>query len=193
MFADLKNENWDSVIVKASKDIGLVNCIRPGSESHYTILHGAARKGAPNKIVEQLIKIGAFRSLTTNKGEFAVDLARKHGHNNLVSALTPIYNYDIEPEILKSIESNFHKLIIKETDDLISKYSLKLPNLRILLELQNDKVYFPIPGMMGGVFFSLITLDGKTILNVQIESRMWGGADYYEVTSESIKTIRRDS
>lgn len=194
MFKKLKSCDWDSVIEIASRDIGLVNCIRPGSDSWYTILHGAARGGASHEVVKKIIELGAFLTMKTSNGETASDLAQKFGHDDLIPLLTPKFCFEIDQNALKSMESNFHSLIRKKTEDLISKHSLRLPDLNILIEIpQNEKIYYPIPGMMGGVLFSFKIKDKRAFLNVQIESRMWGGADYYEVSEDGFHLLRSDS
>ena len=194
MFSKLKNSEWSSVIEIASADINLVNCVRPGSDSFYTILHGAARIGAPIEVIEKIIELGAFRTMKTKNGETAFDLAIKYGNDELVPLLIPKLNFESEQNTLKLIEKNLHLLITKETEGLIYKHLLRLPDINVLLEIQQyDMVYFPIPGMMGGVFFSFNVKNNNALLYVQIESRMWGGADYYEVSVDGYRVLRRES
>ena len=194
LFRKLKNSEWNSVFELASSDANLVNCVRPGSDSYYTILHGAARIGAPTEVINKFIDLGAFKTMKTKSGETPFDLARKFGHDEIVNLLIPKINFECDFNTLKSIENNLHLLITKETEGLVYKHSLRLPDISILLEIRHDdRVYFSIPGMMGGVSFSLKCIDKKVVLEVQIESRMWGGADYYEVSEVGSRLLRRES
>ena len=53
--------------------------MRPGGHSRYTVLHQAAHGGAPVAVVEQLLALGAWRTIRTACGERPVDVAGAGG------------------------------------------------------------------------------------------------------------------
>ena len=58
-----KHYQWPEVLEILENRPDLVNATRPGGRSLYAPLHQAANGGAPNIVIESLLKIGAFRTL----------------------------------------------------------------------------------------------------------------------------------
>src|SRR5262252_6456505 len=88
--------------------------------------------------------------------ETPFDVARRRGHNHLLSELQPVFRREV-PE-LDAIQHNFHALIRERADHLVHEHALRLPELEPLLELQKPKMWFPIPGMYGGFSYWLDTV-----------------------------------
>ena len=60
----------------------LINCTRVGGKAWYTPLHHAAWNGAPKPVVQELLDLGAWRSLRNSRGERPLDVAVRRGHTH---------------------------------------------------------------------------------------------------------------
>src|SRR5690349_21155595 len=69
-----KAYDWDNVRAMLARYGDLINSTRPGGKSRYAVLHQAAHGGAPVVVVEQVLRLGAWRTLRTAEGERAVDI-----------------------------------------------------------------------------------------------------------------------
>ncbi|VCT90284.1 hypothetical protein MHAS_01988 [Mycolicibacterium hassiacum DSM 44199] len=84
--------NWQRVIQDLNPDNHLldVNQWRPGDASWTTVLHEAAKQGAPLDVVSWLINRGALRSQRDAEGKTPYDVAKLEGHApELLDLLAP--------------------------------------------------------------------------------------------------------
>src|SRR4051812_43980235 len=96
----VKAYDWDNALAILARHGDLINSTRPGGRSLYTVLHQAAHGGAPTEVVEQLLALGAWRTLRTAEGERPVDIAGRRDHRHLVAILEPVFQRDISRDAL---------------------------------------------------------------------------------------------
>ncbi|WP_161625011.1 ankyrin repeat domain-containing protein [Paramagnetospirillum caucaseum] len=172
-----KNADWDKLFALLTDAPELVNAIRPGGASHYTPLHQAAYAGAPEAVVQRLLNLGASRTLKTQEGETAQDVARRKGHVEMEKALAPEHRVVIHPEILSRIEGQLHRLIRGRANALVDAGRLRLPMLECLTELnRGTKTWFAVPGMYGG-FSYWFPEDQNDCLSVESWCRVADGSE----------------
>jgi hypothetical protein len=157
--------------------------MRPGGHSRYTVLHQAAHGGAPVAVVEQLLALGAWRTIRTARGERPVDIAERRGHVPLVPLLTPALHTTIAAETLAAMQRHFHDVIRGRAGDLVAEHALRLPELEALLEIMPPKLWFPVPGMYGGFGFWLDTLVEEPVVLAESWSRVVGGSGERHIIS----------
>jgi hypothetical protein len=164
-----KEYDWQKVFEILGQYRSLINTTRPDGQSLYAPLHQAAYGNASVEIVQKMINMGAWRTLKNADGERAVDIAQRKKYLEIGQLLQPIYKVKVPSEILKAIESRFHEIILDRAGDLIYKASVRLPDLEILLEIEEPKMWFPIPGMYGG-FSYWLDIKGQ---NIKLISESW--------------------
>ena len=152
-----KRYDWPGVFAVLDTDPGLVNAVRPGGTSWFAPLHQAAHAGAAVEVVERLVGLGAWRALRNAAGERPVDLARSRDHAHLLSALEPPRRADVPAETLRRIQVYFHAVIRARVGHLVAEHALRLPELDVLLELDEPRMSFPVPAMHGRFEFRLRT------------------------------------
>ena len=76
--------DWARTVAIIREYPGLVNTTRPSGKTRYAPLHQAAHGNAPLEVVQQLIDLGAWRSLQNVRGERPVDIANQKSHQFLV-------------------------------------------------------------------------------------------------------------
>ncbi|MBN1887802.1 MAG: ankyrin repeat domain-containing protein [Thermoflexales bacterium] len=150
-----KSFDWAKVLELVAKGTCHVNSWRLDGESWYTPLHQAAYGNAPADVVERLIGLGAWRTLQNSKGERPIDIAEQRGHVDLIQPLEPVYKHKVPLGILVKIQAHFHSTIRERAAELVDRECLRLPELEVLLELDEPKMWFPVPGMYGGFSFWL--------------------------------------
>lgn len=168
-----------------------VNTWHLGGSSWYTPLHRATHGGAPRDVVEQLIALGAWRTLKTRGGQRAVDIARQYGHEHLVPLLEPKPVRRVDAQALERIQEHFHELIRHYPPVQDAAPMLRLPDLGPLTEYANVRFGFAISGLFGSFGYWLDT-EGPTLrLAGEIASRMfWEERSlYYEVTPEGARFL----
>lgn len=168
--------DWTTVLSILSENPHLINCTRPDGPSGFTVLHQAAHGGASADVIQQLIDLGAWRSLRTTEGERAVDIAQRRKHHQLVDLLTPQIQRDVPTETIQAIQQHFHAVIRGRCEHLIHEHNLRLPELEPLLEVYPTKMWFAVPGMYGGFSYSLIESEGSPALMSESWSRICGGS-----------------
>jgi hypothetical protein len=89
----------------------LVNTTRPGGQSLYAPLNQAAHGGAPTHIPEELLRLGAWRTLRTAQDERPLDIATHQGHHHVRELLTPVLQYGVPLKTLAQIQLHFHTVI----------------------------------------------------------------------------------
>lgn len=145
-----KGGNWPELSGFLKNNPSLVNSIRPGGHSWFTPLHQAAYHNAPRAIALELIHLGAFRTLRNSSGERPVDIARKKGFNDCADLLEPEVRRPVDSLQLASIQELFHGLVRAVSLQYRVGMILRLPELSVLTEFDDLKLWIPISGMYGG-------------------------------------------
>ncbi|MDP9370908.1 MAG: hypothetical protein M3Q65_00300 [Chloroflexota bacterium] len=133
--------------------------------------------------MEQLLALGAWRTLRNAKGERPVDIARRCGHTRLISILEPILRHSVRPDALRQLQEHFHSVIRGWAADLVREHALRLPELELLLELAVPKLWFPIPGMYGGFSVRLDHLLESHVLVTESWCRVVDGSGERHIIS----------
>jgi len=175
--------DWKAALSLLVSHPSLINTIRPGGQSRYTVLHQAAHGGAPTEVVERLVALGAWRTLRTVQGERAVDIAQRKGHAQLVPLLNPALKREIAPETLQAIQRHFHAVIQGRIAEGNLTVELRLPELEPLLELVRPAMWFPVPGMYGGFAHELSMVSGGPVLISESWCRVVGGSGQRHLVS----------
>jgi ADP-ribosylglycohydrolase/protein-tyrosine phosphatase len=179
-----KNYDWEKMLKILSQSPESVNITRPDGTSLYAPLHQAAHGGAPVEVVEQLLKIGAWRTLQNAKGERPIDVAVRQQKPHLYSVLKPQYKRHIPLGILLKIQQHFHEVIRGRIRELNYADGLRLPELEPLLEFKEAKAWFAVPGMYGGFHYWLEADGVDALLIAESWCRVAGGSEQrHEVNS----------
>lgn len=185
-----KAYNWPAVLSILSESADLVNVCRPGGKSLYTSLHQAAHAGASVETVLRLIELGAWRTLQNARGERACDVAERMGHRHLQAVLQPILKHRVPMGILLKLQCHFHKVIRARTEGIVPSHELRLPELEILLELEQPRMWFPVPGMYGGFGYCLEEFGANAKLVVESWCRVVeGSGQRHEVTTGGCRLV----
>jgi hypothetical protein len=180
-----KAYRWPEVLGTLREHPEWVNTWRLDGPSWFTPLHQAAHGGASSEVVEQLLALGAWRSLETAWGERAVDIAERQRHRHLLEVLAPSPRQRVPPGVLRKIQGHFHAVIRGRAEDLVREHALRLPDLEPLLELEPAKMWFPVPGMYGGFSYHLGSDRALPTLIVESWCRVVGGSGQrHEVTGK---------
>lgn len=185
-----KAYEWDRLFSVLNEYPDLVNATRPKGRSLFTPLHQAAKGGASNEVIFQLIARGAWRTIENEFGERPVDVASRCGHLNLISELEPVLKRVVPAGVLRKIQENFHAVIRGRAGKLVLKEKLRLPELSTLLEIDSGSIWFMVPGMYGG--FSYWLEDSGVNANMIVESwcRVEGGSGQrHAITSRGFDLI----
>lgn len=153
--ADLgSTKKWKELIEYLADHKGLINkCRLPVDKSSSsdlcTPLHYAAKGGAPKEVFEELVKLGASKTLKDGDGKTAFDIGKSNGLSEDILKLIAVPNeiLEKEAEILK-MESGLHKVILGRADNLVTRNGQKMPQVAFLYEFGN--FWYPVPGMYGG-------------------------------------------
>jgi hypothetical protein len=164
-----KNYDWTGVMAILSEHQELINTTRLGGSSLYAPLHQAAHGGAPSEIVDKLIGLGAWRTLQNVRGERPVDVAARRGHLHLLGILAPDLKRSVPIGILLKMQAHFHTVIRGRAEKEVQQHRLRLPELEPLLEFDDLRVWFAVPGMYGGFNYWLLA-DG---VKPKLESESW--------------------
>lgn len=184
-----RSYNWHEALMLLSKHPELINTTRPDGLSLFSPLHQAAHGGAPTEVVEQMLKLGAWRTLQNSKGERPVDVAETRDHRHLISVLRPRYEHNVPLGVLLKIQQNFHDVIRGRAQELVEEHNLRLPELEPMLELKNPEFWFAVPGMYGGFDYQLEVRGAKTKLITERSSRMEWSGQKYEITSAGSQLV----
>jgi hypothetical protein len=188
--AAAKDYDWPRVIAVLSEHPELVNTTRPGGSSLYAPLHQAAHGGAPAEIVHRLIGLGAWRTLQNVRGERPVDIAERRGHSHLLGILTPDLQRHVPLGILLKLQAHFHAVIRGRAEKEVREHELRLPELEPLLEFDDLRVWFAVPGMAGG-FSYWLEIEGVA---AKLVSESWcrvvlGSGERHEITSAGSQLV----
>jgi len=119
--------DWPTLLRLLGNHANHINAWRTGGTSWYAPLHQAAHGGAPIEVVEQLLALGAWRTLRTAKDELPVDIARRRGHQH---PLEPSPVRDVDAQALGRVQEHFHAVIrarVAVIDGILD--ALRLPEL----------------------------------------------------------------
>jgi hypothetical protein len=191
--AALDGADWAGFLRLLRDNPKLVNAVLPKRNAWCHVLHQATRCHAPAGLIDELVGLGAFRTITDSAGRQPVDLAKKEGFGDLVASLRPAIEYPVEPERLARIQELFHGLI--RSVMLVFKVSLqmRLPQLSVLTEGYDLAVWFPIPGMYGGFHFWLDTWDGNAVLISESWCRISGEVMCHRITPFEVVLVKEES
>ena len=153
--ADLsESQKWTELITYLKDHRDLINkCRLPKDESTpptlYTPLHYAANGNAPKEVFEELLALGASRTLRTADGETAYDIGERMSLDPDILAIIEV------PEIIrqkateiKIMEEGLHLTILGRVEGLVTKNGQQLPQLSYVYEMGD--IWYPIPCMYGG-------------------------------------------
>ncbi len=167
-------------------DTAHVNRTRLGGEKGFAPLHQAAWHGAPVEVAQRLIQLGAWRTLRTNEGQTAWNIAAQRGHQHLAEILRPAPLHSLADDVVRGLEKQLHLLIRGRSAELVLQWRLTLPQLAPITELTEPKLWFPVPGQYGGF---RIELHGEE-LKVPSWNRVFGGwAQTHRITHDMIQLI----
>jgi hypothetical protein len=172
-----RDGRWSDVFATLDKHPSYVNAWRVGGTSRYTPLHQAAYLGAPAKVIERLLCLGAWRTLRNARGERAVDTGARRGHDASVSLLEPAAVSMVPSDALNALEASFHQVIRARVGELVDEHQLRLPEIALLTELPlQERVWFSVPGMYGGFAFWLERAGADPLLLAESWCRVVDGS-----------------
>ncbi|MCW3097071.1 MAG: ADP-ribosyl-(dinitrogen reductase) hydrolase [Chthonomonadaceae bacterium] len=179
-----KSYDWKETLEILSEAPELVNTTRPDSKFLYAPLHQAAHGGAPIEVVERLLELGAWRTLQNAKGERPIDVAVRQKKTHLYLILEPQYKRHMPADVLSKVQIHFHEVIRGRIRVLDYSDGLRLPEIEPLLEVDEAKVWFAVPGMYGGFLY---WIEGEGV-DVKLIAESWcrvagGSGQRHEVTS----------
>ena len=187
-----KEYDWKKVLSLVEAQLSLVNSTRPDGTSLYAPLHQAAHGNAPRDICEVLIRLGAWRMLENARGERAVDVARRMGHERIVDVLQPVGLSHVPFGVLQKIQTHFHAVIRGRAAEFVRDGNLRLPEIVHLLEavIDAEATWFAIPGMYGGFSYRLVA-DG---VEARLVAESWcrvveGSGQRHEITSAGARVV----
>ena len=186
--ADAASEaDWTTVLTTLETASHLVNASRLGSRRGYSPLHQAAWHGAPRDVVEELLDLGAWRTLRTGLyGQRATDVAAERGHGETAELLAPSPRHEVPDDVLDGLSAQLHLLIRGRSAELVVRHALRLPQLGPLTELTRPRLWFPIPGQYGGFG---IELTGHELSVTSWNHVVGGWAQRHRVTTDSIHLV----
>ena len=130
----------------------------PPKPKLFTPLHQAAHGQAPRAVVQKLLELGAKRSLKTQSGKTAHDIAKAFTvpREEVLDLLKVPAEVSDNRETIDKMEKALHEKVIRGEErnaaGLIKEHNLQLPQLAVLWEPDGakDGMWFPVPGMYGG-------------------------------------------
>jgi hypothetical protein len=190
-FADAARAfDWPRVFELLARWPDWINVARPGGTSLFAPLHQAACGGAPRDVIERLVDLGAWRTLRNARGERPIDVLDWRRHPTLVGPLEPRLRHAVPAAALQKLQAHFHAVIRGRADDLITRYAVRLPELEPLLELDDQEVWFPVPGMYGGFRYHLEGSGIDARLVTESFCRVAGGSGQrHDITTDGSRLV----
>lgn len=187
-----KAYDWPGMLAMVRAGPSLANAARPGGKSGFAPLHQAAHGGAPVAVVEELVALGAWRTLRDGNGRRPVDVAQARGHAQLIPVLAPALLRQVPPDTLAAIESGFHRVVRGRIGDLEDQSGLRLPQLAPMLEV-DCAWWFPVPGMYGGFAYNLVGEGASAMLVSDSWCRVAEGSEErHEIDAGGSRLIERE-
>jgi hypothetical protein len=189
-----RDGRWDEVLRLLGTRPAFVNAARPGGTSGFAVLHQVGYQGAPAAVVDELLRLGAWRTLRNAAGERAVDVAKRTGRpTELVERLTPEQGVLVTPTALSAVERNFHAAIRSRAEKEVTEHRLRLPELEPLTEVPlGQSVWFMVPGMYGGFAYSLERGGDDPALTAESWCRVVeGSGERHLVTAAGYELVER--
>jgi len=124
------------------------------------------------------------------RGERPVDIAERRGHSHLLGILVPDPKRHVPLGILLRIQAHFHAVIRGRAEREVQQHGLRLPELEPLLEFDDLRVWFAVPGMYGGFSYRL-EAEG---VEAKLVSESWirvvqGSGERHEITSAGSQLV----
>jgi hypothetical protein len=168
-----------------------VNATRPGGDSLFTPLHQAAHHGAPATVIDELVRLGAWRTLRNVRGERPVDTARRRGHVTALTPLTPVAAAPVAAGALRRLQEQFHLVIEERASQQLRENEVRLPELEPLTEFAvGHPFWFAVPGMYGGFRYSLEQSGEAPVLVTESWCRVVGGSGQrHKVTADGSRLV----
>ncbi|KAF2153593.1 hypothetical protein K461DRAFT_293846 [Myriangium duriaei CBS 260.36] len=155
--------------------------LKPMSEasSQWTPLHQAAYMGAPLRVIEQLLVLGASRNcqpdprtlvkmqkliekheIGTNRTRTAgkslpyhdmtaFDIAGSLGYTGLLAALSPVVRHYLPAETVLDLQNQLQMLTGQLIDNTTLMQSVRIPDLSVLMELEEPSLELVLPKSAG--------------------------------------------
>ena len=118
-----------------------------------TPLHYAAKGGAPKDVFEELVKLGASKTLKNSSRETAYDVGKKNGLSEEILKVIDVPQDLLEKETeIEKMESGLHKVILGRAKTAITESGQQLPQVAFLYEFGD--LWYPVSGMYGGFHIS---------------------------------------
>jgi len=171
-----KAGDWGVLLEMLNERRHLVNSVRPDSRSGFTPIHQAAYNNAPQEVHRRLIALGAFRTLKSSSGQRPVDIARSKGFHDCVGVLEPEIPQPVDARRLAAMQELFHGLVRAVSQGYKIGERLRLPELSVLTEFNDDALWFPIPGMYGGFNLWLEKRESEAVVIAESWCRVAGGS-----------------
>ena len=186
-----KSGNWNELLDLLDTNPRYVNAVRPDGSAMYSPLHQAAWHGAPVEVARRLIELGAWRTLPNARGECALDIAQSRLHTHLIEILAPRLTRKIATDVVRRIQIYFHAVILGRAQKQIDEYSLRLPEISVLLELDRTaKMWFAVPGMAGGFHYWFESEGIEAKLVTESWCRVVGGSgERHEITYSGVELV----
>ena len=179
--------NWQRVIQDLNPENHLldVNQWRPGDASWTTVLHEAAKQGAPLDVVSWLINRGALRSQRDAEGKTPYDVAKLEGHApELLDLLAPPPS-PLSREQIDRLDSLLAKAIDWffespfEGQDLRELF--RYPPVGVLHEVPGQELWMQAPTFSGGLrvalrrgYLEMLAGYRNFMPDSAVEVRTWG-------------------
>lgn len=185
-----QRKEWSRVLQRGDWERALYLLRRGASPNDWQLsrpsrnspLHWAAEGRAPVELVHAMIEHGGWRTLPNANGERPVDIAARKNYRHLVDVLSPVLRHTVNVADLATIQSHFHDMmrLLPEAE----LHELRKPELAPLLELEEPKMYFSVPGHYGGYQYWLDSQGAKPKLIVESRNRMSSGSvPRWEITT----------
>jgi hypothetical protein len=172
----LAASDWPSVIQVLEGCPDLVNAVFPKNRRQSTLLHMAAAGEVSAYFVEQLLRLGAFRTVRDASGLQAVEIVERTGADHLLTLLKPEINRNLEPERISFIQEMFHGFLRTFMLAYKTPVPLRLPQLSVFTEVDQLRVWFPIPMMAGGCSFWIEEEKSQSVLHAETWCRICSGS-----------------
>lgn len=160
------------------------NSWRRGGTSWTSPLHQVAWLGGPDTIAIELVSRGAWRALRDAQGKRPLDIAIDRSAAHLRDALQPKFDHVLPERVVSSMSARLADLVTAAMRKVRCNSAVRHLDVACLAE-RGDRVWFPIPGMVGG--FAVELFNGR--LHVESWSRASSGSGRAWVITETRTTL----